>query len=94
MRTFVNDVLYASLEAGSAAHPEGSAAIKELYGGGGTVLGWSVEIKLQADSAGGGGWYWYERFDTSVYADGTGEGICTGCHGGGHDYVLTPFPLQ
>jgi hypothetical protein len=94
VRTFVNDALLGSLEAGAAAHPAGAAAVKELYGAGGTVLGWSVEVKLQADSAGGDGWYWYERYQDSVYADGTGEGICTGCHGGGNDYVLSPFPLQ
>lgn len=94
VRTFVNDVLYASLEAGATSHPAGSAAIKELYGAGDAVLGWSVEIKLQDDSAGGDGWYWYEGYQDSVYADGNGEGICTGCHGGGNDYVLTPFPLQ
>lgn len=94
VRTFVNDVLLASLAAGSPSHPVGAAAIKELYGDGGSVIGWAVEVKLQADSAGGDGWYWYELFGTDLYADGTGEGICTGCHGGGNDYVLTPFPLQ
>jgi hypothetical protein len=94
VRTFVNDVLYDSLATGASSHPEGSAAIKELYGAGDTVLGWSVEIKLQSDSAGGDGWYWYEGYQGSVYADGTGDGGCTGCHGGGSDYVLTPFPLQ
>lgn len=94
VRTFVNDVLYASLEAGAASHPVGAAAVKELYGAGGTVLGWSVEVKVAADSAGGDGWYWYEGYQDDVYADGTGEGICTGCHGGGNDYVLSPFPLQ
>jgi len=92
--TFVNDTLYTSLEAGNAAHPEGSAAVKELFDGAGTRLGWAVEVKIQADSAGGDGWYWYEVFDGTTYADGTGEGLCTGCHGGGTDYVLSPFPLQ
>jgi hypothetical protein len=94
VRTFVNDVLLGSLEAGAASHPVGSAAVKELYGAGGTVRGWSVEVKVQADSAGGNGWYWYEGYQGDVYADGTGAGICTGCHGGGNDYVLSPFPLQ
>jgi hypothetical protein len=94
VRTFVNDVLHASLEAGATSHPQGSAAVKELYGAGGTVLGWSVTVKVQADSAGGDGWYWYEGYQDDVYADGTGDGSCTGCHGGGDDYVLSPFPLQ
>ncbi len=93
--TFVNDALLDSLEAGSPTHPEGSAAVKELFNAGGTRLGWAVEVKIQADSAGGDGWYWYEIFDGNEFADGTGKGICTGCHsGGGTDFVLTPFPLQ
>jgi hypothetical protein len=93
VRTFVNDALFGSLEARAAAHPEGAAAVKELYGGGGTVLGWSVMVKVQAD-AGGDGWYWNETYEGNVYGDGIGDGSCTGCHGGGDDYVLTPFPLQ
>lgn len=94
VRTFVNDALFASLQAGATEHPEGAAAVKELYGAGDEILGWSVEVKVQADSAGGDGWYWYEGYQGDVYADGIGAGICTGCHSGGTDYVLTPFPLQ
>jgi hypothetical protein len=94
VRTFVNDALYGSLDANATAHPEGAAAVKELYGAGGTVLGWSVMVKVQADSAGGDGWYWSERYQGNVYGEGTGDPSCTGCHGGGNDYVLSPFPLQ
>lgn len=92
--TYVNDALYQSLESGAPTHPMEAATVKELYGDGDTVRGWSVMVKVQADSASGDGWYWYEIYDGSVYGDGTGLGICTGCHGGGSDYVLTPFPLQ
>jgi hypothetical protein len=94
VQTYVEPTLFDSLMAGSAAHPEGSATVKELYGSGDTVQGWSVSIKLQDDSAGGDGWYWYEYYDGDVLISDDGASACTGCHGGGTDYVLTPFPLQ
>lgn len=95
VRTFINGALLASFEAGLAAHPQGAASVKELYTAGGQPDGWAVMVKVQPDSAGGAGWYWYELLGGDVYADGTGVGLCTGCHGGGGvDLVLTPFPLQ
>jgi hypothetical protein len=90
VRTYVNDILFESLRSGLPAHPAGAAAVKELYGNGSAVLAWAVEVKVQADSADGFGWYWYEGANLS----GLGLGICTNCHSGGLDYVLTPFPLQ
>lgn len=92
--TFVNDPLLQSLEAGDPMHPQGAATIKELYGPGDTVRGWAVMVKVQPDSAGGDGWYWYEVYDGDVFADGLGDGLCTGCHSGGDDFFLSPFPLQ
>lgn len=94
VRTWVHPDLEASLAAGDAQHPSGAAAVKELYGDGEVRLGWAVEVKLEDDSAGGDNWYWYELYEGGVLADGNGVGVCTGCHGGGQDYVLTPFPLQ
>ncbi len=95
IRTFVNDPLFASLSAPAAAHPAGSIAVKELYGASGdAVQGWSVMIKLDAASDGGQGWFWYERFNTSVYAAGRGSALCTGCHTLGRDFIRIPFPLQ
>lgn len=95
VRTFVNDALDASLAGAAAMHPQGAATVKELYGGGtDTIIGYAVMVKLAPDSANGDNWYWYERLDATVYADGTGVGLCTGCHEGGSDYVLTPYPLQ
>lgn len=94
VRTFLNAALDGSFEAGADMHPAGSAAVKELYGDGGQVLGWSVSVKLDADSAGGDNWYWYEKFNDTVYADGAGDSLCTGCHSGGKDFVLSPYPLQ
>jgi hypothetical protein len=95
VRTYVNDDLYVSLSNMSPMHPEGAATVKELYGGGvDEIVGYAVMVKVAPDSMGGDGWYWYERLDTTVYADDIGVNLCTGCHGGGSDYVLTPWPLQ
>lgn len=98
VRTFVNGALERSLAAGGAAHPAGSAAVKELYAADrSTLTGWAVEVKLRDDSDGGRGWYWYEVFSTtdgSRPIEGVGNTVCTGCHTQGDDYVRIPFPLQ
>lgn len=97
VQTYVNAQLAGSLAAGASTHPMGSAAVKELYTNG-ALGGWAVEVKVQADSAGGAGWYWYEVFSatdgSSPAVDGTGVAGCTGCHSGGSDYVTTGWPLQ
>lgn len=100
VRTFVNGPLFDSLVAGNSEHPHGSVTVKELYGNGEEVRGWSVMIKQAPTSDGGANWYWLEVFGTSVFADGPNAGICTGCHTSdfrgltNRDLVLTPFPLQ
>ena len=95
VRTFVNAVALASLAADNAEHPKDSATVKELYGGGvDEIIGYAVSLKTAPESQGGGTWYWYERVNANIYADGLGVGLCTGCHGGGADYILTPYPLQ
>ncbi|MDC0719679.1 hypothetical protein [Nannocystis bainbridge] len=94
VRTFVNPALADSLAA-DTEHLAGAASVKELYGSGtDAIVGYAVMVKLAPDSAEGDGWYWYERLDATVYADDTGVKLCTGCHAGGSDYVLTPWPLQ
>lgn len=85
---------------GAGEYPVGSAAVKELYNGGGTIVGYAVYRKLKA--GGGEAWYWYEDMDGSVVANDTGDrgtakSICVGCHSGagsdamhsGHDQVYT-----
>lgn len=93
VRVFVNPTLASSLGAGSAGHPPDAAAVKELYGNGATVLGWSVMVRTDG-TAGGDGWYWFEDYQGTEYADGNGVGLCTGCHSGGQDFVLSSWPLQ
>lgn len=98
VRTFVNPILFDALTAGSTNFPMGSSAVKELWGTGAKLNGWAVFVKTQADSANGGGFYWYENYSTTdnsnPVADGNGSVQCTGCHSNGTDYFLTPFPLQ
>ena len=92
VRTFVNESLLASLEAGNATHPVDAAVVKELYDGD-TITGWAVMVKVVA-GAGGDSWYWYESVGNAVYADGVGVGLCTDCHTVGVDQIQSPFPLQ
>ncbi len=93
VRAFVDSCLFDSLDAAATEHPPGSASVKELYGGGDQILGWAVMLKVEP-GAGGDTWYWFEVYNGTVYADGTGAGLCTGCHGGGVDFFLSPWPLQ
>lgn len=60
VRAYLNPALYDSLNAKAAQHPNGAVAVKELYGDGQTLRGWSVAIKTAADSGGGANWHWYE----------------------------------
>lgn len=101
VRTYVNPALFDSLAAGNDVHPKGAAAVKELYGGGVDVVGYSVAIKgfdNSTMSGTGDGWYWYENYAGSQYGDGFGDGTCVGCHAPSNpdfkDFILTPFPLQ
>jgi len=93
VRLYINDELDASLADGGDPHPIASAAIKELYGDGEDVLGWTVMVKVE-DGAGGDTWYFWERFEGKKLIDGTGESACTGCHGPGIDHILTTYPLE
>lgn len=92
VRTFINDMLFDSLDAGMAQHPPGAAAIKEIYTGG-ELDGWAVSIKLDTGT-GAEAWYWFERFGGQIYADSAGDETCVGCHYAGIDFVRSPFPLQ
>jgi hypothetical protein len=76
--------------AGTAAGPvpAGAASVKELYDGD-RRIGSAVALKQQPDSADGAGWYWFENFDGTIYADGPGVSLCTGCHEDADDYVFT-----
>jgi Cytochrome P460 len=91
VRSYVNDVFYASLKAGNTEHPRGSIVVKELYGSSTTtVTGHAVDIKDEAT----GEWVFYEGFapsyGTPYYYRGTSN-FCANCHQrANNDYMLTP----
>lgn len=90
VRTFVNDTLNASLEAGNKTHPIGSVAVKELHKDG-AIYGWAASIKARQDDGKGNGWYWYETLSTTdgskPVAASVGNSLCVGCHSTGDDFV-------
>jgi hypothetical protein len=92
-RVFVNDVLFAHLGK-PGEHPQGSAAVKELYGNSNELGGWSVSIKLAPTSNGGADWYWFELFLGNKYTDAKGAKLCTDCHVAGQDFFLSSVPLK
>lgn len=84
VRTFVNTALYDSLEAGNAAHPNGSIAVKELFTAG-TRSGWAIDAK--GDD---GVWTYFEGFEPALnqyFFRGNGN-LCSQCHQAGVDQVL------
>lgn len=87
VRTFLNPLLNDSLAATNAAHPIGSAAVKELYSGN-NLVGWAVLVKT-GETDQGAGFFWYEVLNDSVVVEGQGGTGCTGCHSKGTDFVLT-----
>jgi hypothetical protein len=83
VRTYVNPALYASLKAGSATHPNGSIAVKELFTAG-AHSGWAIDAK--GDD---GVWTYLEAFEPALnqyFFRGSGN-LCSGCHQGGVDQV-------
>lgn len=96
--THLNPALDKSMAAKAAAHPKGSAAVKEFQDSGGKLSGWAVSVKTAADSDGGKGWYWYEILGPAaggnVVAQANGMPLCSGCHTRGRDFVLIPHPLD
>jgi hypothetical protein len=93
VRTFFNAALAEAAAAGADEYPIGAATVKELFDGSGERSGWAVMVKLELGQ-GGDGWYWYESVGASVYADGTGVALCTGCHSSAVDFVRTTWPLE
>jgi hypothetical protein len=85
-----NDALAAA--SGTGPFPVSAAAVKEVYGSSGGIVGYAVYRKV-SDRGGGDSWYWYEGSRDDVAANGEGESSCTGCHGAApRDYVFTVVP--
>lgn len=95
VRTYVNAIALQSLADGNTEHPQDASTVKELYGQSfDTIIGYAVSRKTAPESMGGDTWYWYERVQDTTYGGELGTPLCSGCHGGGADYILTPYPLQ
>jgi hypothetical protein len=106
-RVCSNDVLSAAVASATSPWPNGAAEVKEIYmaiNDATPTGGYAVSLKTSADSAGGANWYFYERFDGTLYSDGMGTPLCVGCHSAAgsdaahttsmnaHDFVYTPVP--
>ena len=95
VRVFVNTCLEESLTAGNSSHPVGSMAVKELYGDGTTIRGYSATIKTGPDTEGlGEDWYFFTNFDGEEVTATNGASACVNCHMAGSDYVQTGFPFM
>lgn len=93
VRVFLNPALDAFLAGDASKAPVGAATVKEIYSSG-NLVGWAVMVKTSTASGDGRDWYWYEKINSSIYADGNGVGLCTGCHSSGRDFTRTSYPLQ
>ncbi len=67
--------------------PVGSASVKELYDDDSNLVGYATSLKLASTSDAGRNWYWYERLESGVAADGRGDSgtpktTCVSCHAG------------
>jgi hypothetical protein len=98
VRVFYSPRAAAALSSGAATFPAGAATVKELSSGG-SLYGWAVWVKVQAETNGGNGFYWYEIIHQgggkdSIYGNALGSNDCVGCHVAGKDYDLSTLPFQ
>jgi hypothetical protein len=87
VRVFFNDAMVAS--AGRGFHPDGSIAVKEVYGPGGEVTMHDIMRKS------GGAWDWLEGSGPDYAGAATFRGqdnLCARCHASGDDYLRSAIP--
>ncbi len=95
VRVFVNSCLADSMAAGNTVHPIGSMSVKEMYGTGDTILGYSAMIKVDDQSPDDGNdWYFHTIVGGEEKASELGSAACFDCHVMGTDYVQTVYPFQ
>jgi len=99
VRVYYNQLLDDSLAAGNDEHPVGAISVKEMFTAEGTLQGWAVMAKTDAETADGEGWFWYEVTSTTdasaVPAIGNGVVGCTSCHSvGDRDLIRSGHPLK
>lgn len=92
----------------SGTYPAGAASVKEILvtDGGTAIRGYAIGLKLTGGASTGASWYWYEKDNGMLIANGKGDKVgneltvCTGCHQGagsdpqhsGRDFVYTQVP--
>lgn len=92
----------------TGTYPVGAASVKELLvsDGGTEITGYAIGLKIVAGASTGASWYWYEKNEGTLIANGKGDKsgtestVCTGCHTGagsdamhsGRDFVYTQVP--
>lgn len=91
-RTWFDPRLAESLRQPDGEHPQGAAAVMELFNRAGKPAGWAVAVKTGLGSEAGRGWYWFETSSPDATAApavvGNGVRQCIGCHAKGRDFVL------
>lgn len=81
-----NDLLSKSA---SGEYPVNSASVKELFDSGGTIIGYAVGVRTKTGPT-DASWFWYERVNTTTYANGAGVPLCANCHRNApRDFIYT-----
>lgn len=98
VRVYYSPKAARALNSDASTFPAGAAAIKELSSGG-SVVGWSVWVKVQDATDSGNGFFWYERVhhdgaSDTVFGNSRGSRECVGCHQAGKDYDLSTEPFE
>jgi len=99
VRVYYSPNAAVALQHGARTFPVGAASVKELITSDGALYGYSVWVKVQDDSDGGNGFFWYERIRRShgsdaVYGNARGSRVCVDCHSAGNDYSLSTLPFE
>lgn len=73
----------------SGEYPVNSASVKELFDSGGTIIGYAVGVRTKTGPT-DASWFWYERVNTTTYANGAGVPLCANCHRNApRDFIYT-----
>ena len=87
-----SNTVLATAAPGDGPFPVGAAAVKEVFDDTGAIRVYAVYRKVEA-APGGDSWYWFEGDRDHNFANGQGDGTCTGCHAAApRDYVYTVVP--
>jgi hypothetical protein len=96
-RVYLSGLLVESLASGSEIHPEGAAAVRELYSEDfSTLTGYSALVKVEPHAV-AASWLCFEQLSLELGAEidvaNKGAPSCAGCHGEGRDFIRSTLPL-